>query len=158
MSEALLAENNEWNASHPKASFQELEEALHERLSRLEAQALQASVQARADSRVEPHPRMEAPSRALAVERRCKSAGSRSGICKGQAGTRRRCAKVTESVTSVGWGFSSQIEELGEVPGRLTPRHREHLVQRAALDALWACGGGGGANAGSAGESRRHDG
>jgi len=50
MSEALLAEIKEWNASHPKATFQELEEALHERLSRLEAQALQASAQARAAS------------------------------------------------------------------------------------------------------------
>jgi NADH pyrophosphatase NudC (nudix superfamily) len=50
MSEALLAEIKAWNASHPKATFQELEEALHERLSRLEAQALQASAQARAAS------------------------------------------------------------------------------------------------------------
>lgn len=50
MSEALLAEIKAWNASHPKATFQELEEALHERLSRLEAQALQASAQARGAS------------------------------------------------------------------------------------------------------------
>ena len=47
VSEEILADVNQWRATHPKATFQELEQALHERLSRLEAQALQAAALAR---------------------------------------------------------------------------------------------------------------
>jgi hypothetical protein len=47
VSEEILAEVNQWRTIHPKATFQELEQALHERLSRLEAQALQEAAQNR---------------------------------------------------------------------------------------------------------------
>ena len=50
LSEDILTEVNQWRAAHPKATFQELEQALHERLSRLEAQALQEAAQDRSDS------------------------------------------------------------------------------------------------------------
>src|SRR5690242_6298285 len=41
LSEDLLAEVKTWRGAHPKATFQELEQAIHERMSRLEAQVLQ---------------------------------------------------------------------------------------------------------------------
>lgn len=47
LSEELLADMNQWQASHPKATFAELEHAIHERMSRLEAQALQEAALAR---------------------------------------------------------------------------------------------------------------
>ena len=47
LSEEILADVNQWQASHPKATFQELEQAIHERISRLEAQALQEAALAR---------------------------------------------------------------------------------------------------------------
>lgn len=50
LSEEILADVNQWRATHPKATFQELEQALHERLSHLEAQALQETAQARTAS------------------------------------------------------------------------------------------------------------
>jgi hypothetical protein len=50
LSEEILAEVSQWQASHPKATFQELEQVLHERLSRLEAQALQEAALARTAS------------------------------------------------------------------------------------------------------------
>jgi hypothetical protein len=39
LSEEILADVNQWRAAHPQTTFQELEQALHERISRLEAQA-----------------------------------------------------------------------------------------------------------------------
>ena len=42
-SETMLAEVKQWRAAHPKATFQELEQAVHERMSRLEAQVLQGA-------------------------------------------------------------------------------------------------------------------
>jgi len=50
LSEEILAGVKEWQATHPKATFQELEQALHERISRLEAQALQEVALARVAS------------------------------------------------------------------------------------------------------------
>lgn len=50
LSEEILAGINEWRATHPKATFQELEQALHERMSRLEAWGLQAAAQDRTAS------------------------------------------------------------------------------------------------------------
>ena len=41
LSEAVLAEVKQWRTTHPKATFQELEQAIHERISRLETQVLQ---------------------------------------------------------------------------------------------------------------------
>jgi hypothetical protein len=41
LSEEILTDVNQWRANHPKATFQELEQALHECISRLEAQVLQ---------------------------------------------------------------------------------------------------------------------
>src|SRR5215472_4670386 len=41
LSEEVLAGVKEWRTAHPKATFQELEQAIHERMSRLEAQVLQ---------------------------------------------------------------------------------------------------------------------
>jgi hypothetical protein len=47
LSEEILAGVKEWQVTHPKATFQELEQALHERMSRMEAQVLQEAAQAR---------------------------------------------------------------------------------------------------------------
>ena len=47
VSEEILAGVKAWQAAHPKATFAELEQALVKRLSRLEAQALQAAAQDR---------------------------------------------------------------------------------------------------------------
>lgn len=41
LSEEVLSGMKEWRQSHPKATFREIEQAVQERLSRLEAQMLQ---------------------------------------------------------------------------------------------------------------------
>jgi hypothetical protein len=41
LSEEVLSGMKEWRLAHPKATFREIEEAVHERVSRLEAQMLQ---------------------------------------------------------------------------------------------------------------------
>ena len=50
VSEALLEEMKQWQTMHPKAPFQELEQAMHTRMSRLEASVLQEAAQARPTS------------------------------------------------------------------------------------------------------------
>lgn len=50
LSEEVLAGVRAWRAAHPKATFQELEQVIHERMSRLEAQVLQEAALARAAS------------------------------------------------------------------------------------------------------------
>jgi hypothetical protein len=68
VSEELLEEMNQWQAAHPKATFQELEHALHERMSRLETQVLQEAVQARSASDWRQAPERDHP--------RCPSCGT----------------------------------------------------------------------------------
>ena len=41
LSEEVLSGVKEWRVAHPKATFREIEDAVHERMSRLEAQLLQ---------------------------------------------------------------------------------------------------------------------
>lgn len=41
LSEEVLSGVKEWRLAHPKATFREIEQAVHERVSRLEAQLLQ---------------------------------------------------------------------------------------------------------------------
>src|SRR4051794_15727654 len=46
LSEQILTDIKEWRRAHPKATFREIEEEVHERMSRLEAQVLQDTAQA----------------------------------------------------------------------------------------------------------------
>src|SRR5579859_1725321 len=46
LSEQILTDIKEWRRAHPKATFREIEEEVHARMSRLEAQVLQDSAQA----------------------------------------------------------------------------------------------------------------
>ena len=41
LSEEVLTSMKDWRIAHPQATFREIEEAVHERMSRLEAQMLQ---------------------------------------------------------------------------------------------------------------------
>ena len=41
LSERILTEISEWRRSHPKATFREIEDEVHARMSRLEAQLIQ---------------------------------------------------------------------------------------------------------------------
>ena len=68
LSEEVLADVNQWRATHPKATFQELEQVLHERLSRLEARALQEAALARTASDWSQAPERDHP--------RCPSCGT----------------------------------------------------------------------------------
>lgn len=68
VSEEVLAGVKEWQVSHPKATFQELEQAIHERLSRLEAQVLQEAALARTASDWSHAPERDHP--------RCPSCGT----------------------------------------------------------------------------------
>jgi hypothetical protein len=45
LSERILTEISEWRRSHPKATFREIEDEVHTRMSRLEAQLLQDTAQ-----------------------------------------------------------------------------------------------------------------
>ncbi|HLZ60910.1 MAG TPA: hypothetical protein VKR06_28505 [Ktedonosporobacter sp.] len=46
LSEQILTDIKEWRRAHPKATFREIEDEVHARMSRLEAQVLQDSAQA----------------------------------------------------------------------------------------------------------------
>ena len=46
LSEAILTDVKEWRRVHPKATFREIEDEVHSRLSRLEAQMIQDTAQA----------------------------------------------------------------------------------------------------------------
>lgn len=46
LSEHILTDIKEWRHSHPKATFREIEDEVHARMSRLEAQVLQDAAQA----------------------------------------------------------------------------------------------------------------
>jgi hypothetical protein len=46
LSEQILSDIKEWRRAHPKATFREIEDEVHARLSRLEAQVLQDTAQA----------------------------------------------------------------------------------------------------------------
>ena len=45
LSEHIFTEISEWRRSHPKATFREIEDEVHTRMSRLEAQLLQDTAQ-----------------------------------------------------------------------------------------------------------------
>ena len=45
LSEEILTDVKEWRRSHPKATFREIEEEVHRRMSRLEAQMIQDTAQ-----------------------------------------------------------------------------------------------------------------
>jgi hypothetical protein len=45
LSENILTDVKEWRRSHPKATFREIEDEVHARLSRLEAQMIQDTAQ-----------------------------------------------------------------------------------------------------------------
>ncbi len=46
LGEQILTDIQEWRRTHPKATFREIEDEVHERMSRLEAQVLQDAAQA----------------------------------------------------------------------------------------------------------------
>ena len=46
LSEEILTDMKGWRKAHPKATFREIEKAVHERITRLEAQMVQDSAQA----------------------------------------------------------------------------------------------------------------
>jgi uncharacterized protein with PIN domain len=48
LSEEILMDIKAWRLAHPKATFREIEQAVHERTTRLEAQLLQDTAQASA--------------------------------------------------------------------------------------------------------------
>ena len=45
LSERILTDISEWRQSHPKATFREIEDEVHRRMSRLEAQLIQDTAQ-----------------------------------------------------------------------------------------------------------------
>jgi hypothetical protein len=45
LSEQILTDVAEWRRSHPKATFREIEDEVHARMSRLEAQLIQDTAQ-----------------------------------------------------------------------------------------------------------------
>jgi DNA repair exonuclease SbcCD ATPase subunit len=45
LSEKILTDVKEWRKSHPKATMREIEDEIHERMSRLEAQLIQDTAQ-----------------------------------------------------------------------------------------------------------------
>jgi hypothetical protein len=69
VSEEILADVNQWRATHPKATFQELEQAFRERISRLEAQALQEAALAQAASDWSQAPERDLPVALLVAPR-----------------------------------------------------------------------------------------
>ena len=45
LSEQILTDITEWRRSHPRATFREIEDEVHERMSRLEARLIQDTAQ-----------------------------------------------------------------------------------------------------------------
>jgi hypothetical protein len=64
LSEQILTDMTEWRRSHPKATFREIEDEVHQRMSRLEAQLIQDTAQqsqSRTWSGTSPHERPICP-------------------------------------------------------------------------------------------------
>jgi hypothetical protein len=64
LSEQILTDIQEWRRSHPQATFREIEDEVHKRISRLEAQLIQDTTQeskSRAWSGTSPHERPRCP-------------------------------------------------------------------------------------------------
>jgi hypothetical protein len=61
LSEQILTDIKEWRRAHPKATFREIEQEVHERMSRLEAQVLQDTAQASSSREWSGTPEQERP-------------------------------------------------------------------------------------------------
>ena len=61
LSERILTEISEWRRSHPKATFREIEDEVHTRMSRLEAQLIGGYGAAEYEPKLERSERARAP-------------------------------------------------------------------------------------------------
>ncbi len=116
---------------HPKATLQEIEDAVDERLRRLRKRMVEDAVQASGAADWSQHPKEERP-RCTRAGRRSSRVGSRSGDCKRKAEHRWSWSAAMAPAPGVGAGFFPLDEELGLEAGSLTPQLLEWLVRLAA--------------------------
>lgn len=126
-SEQILTDITEWRRSHPKATFGEIEDEVHLRMSRLEAQLIQDPAhqsKSRAWSGTSRHERPRCP--VCGRHEESDNASSKEQEDKKSHGTENR-----EPAQTVGQVFFPLDEELALSPGSLTPTQQDHLAHLA---------------------------
>jgi len=113
-----------------KATLREIEDEIHARMSRLEAQLIQDTAQAsqsRTWSGARPQERPTCPVCGTALQAR----GKRTRKLQGAGGQEVTLNREYGTCPNCGTGLSPLDEELALQPGCLTPRQREHLAHLA---------------------------
>src|SRR5579859_7616211 len=104
LSEQILTDIKEWRRAHPKATFREIEDEVHARMSRLEAQVLQDSAQASSSrewSGASAQARPECPVCGTGLQARGKQVRKLQGV----AGKKSASREVMEPAQRVGQVF-----------------------------------------------------
>lgn len=129
-SAAILTDITAWRRAHPKATFVEIEDEVHQRLMELEAQVLQDAAQA-SESRewgsTKGMPAPLCPTCAIPLEAR----GKHQRTLQGNGGENVQLLRTYGTCPECGAGLFPLDEELGLLPGTLAPRQQEHLVHLA---------------------------
>ena len=82
LSERILTEITEWRRSHPKATFREIEDEVHMRMSRLEAQLIQDTAQQSQSRSLERSEPARAANLSCVSALHCMHAESANASCK----------------------------------------------------------------------------
>jgi hypothetical protein len=133
LSEKILIDVKEWRRAHPKATFVEIEDEIHQRMMQLEAHLLQEAAEASASREwgkaSSPEDRPQCPNCAVARPR------ARETEAHPARKWRRKC-HANQNLWNLPqmWGefFSPLDKELALLPGNLAPRQHEHLVHLAS--------------------------
>src|SRR5881398_1079049 len=126
LAQEVLTGMKEWRLQHPTATFSEIEAALDARLGRLRARMLEDTALASAVAAR----RAATPARPVPpVGRRSSPAAKRPAISRPTPARRSRSRGATAPAPPAARGFFPLDEQLGLLPGSLTPCLHEHLVR-----------------------------
>ncbi len=127
VSEEILREMTAWNASHPKATFLEIEVKARELVSKLEAHLIQESALEReTDTCSQPEERERPTGPTCQVPLLWR--GKRTRQLQGPAGRAIHLKRTYGTCPNCGTGFFPRDEQLRLQPGQLTPLQLQHLV------------------------------
>lgn len=130
LSEAVLSGMKAWRFAHPNATFRESEDAVHERVSRLEARMVQETVltDARTDWAQAPaEQRPTCPNGRTALVSR----GKRPQELPSRGGQTITWKRSSATGPTCGRGLFPLDEKRALSPGSLVPSQEEHLVHLA---------------------------
>ena len=149
MTAEIMSGMREWRLQHPKATLREMEHELDTRWARVRARMLEDMALASVAADWTATPAGSAARPAPTVERPCSRAAPTSARSKPTAGRMSSWNASMAVARPAGPGFSPLDEELGLLPGNLTPRLQEALVRlsthipsfaKAARELAWFTG------------------